>query len=607
MSRLTSRTSPDTTSVGFTYTPTGRRATASDARGVTSYAYGTRDRVVATVYPDGRELDYAYDARGARTKLTAKVGASVLTTTTRYDASGRAIEIADPTGRKTTLAYDAARQRTALIYPNGTTTSYTYDTRGRVARIHAGADATDVTSFAYTMDAAGRRTRIDELAGVTRTYGYDGIDRLTSEAVTGSLAYVKTFAYDPVGNRLTQTTTGAGADIVTYGYDMRDRLLVENTTSYAYDANGNTTSKSGEATYTWDFEDRLVGVSTTESGTVANDYDVDGTRVRTTVTSPTPGADGVKNLLVDTTGGLSHVVAETGAAGTLTALYVRDGDELLAVMRPADTGTWTTRWIHHDVLGSVRALTDEAGVVVDARGYEAFGTKNVEAGSDPLPYAFAGEPFENASKLAYHRARWVDARLGRFFGIDPLVHEGPSRGVAHLFVYSDDDPLGRTDPSGNESMASVTVTVSITGLGATIGEALPSVIASTATAVCTAELLASALGGDDDPAGAASAKDSPCRLNPISVFTAARTTPQRCVRVQASIRHGYRCMLAVTEQPRATQLGIIRFSARLPEVTAASSSLDFLLSSSRYGLRRMSKFTEGKRETSTRPRSSSTR
>ena len=455
MSRLRSRMYPDTTSVGFTYTPTGRRATASDARGVTSYAYDTRDRVVATVYPDGRELDYAYDARGARTKLTAKVGASVLTTTTRYDASGRAIEIVDPTGRKTTLAYDAAGQRTALTYPNGTTTSYTYDMRGRVARIHAGADATDVTSFAYTMDAAGRRTRIDELAGVTRMYGYDGIDRLTSEAVTGSLAYVKTFAYDPVGNRLTQTTTGAGADVVTYGYDTRDRLLTENATSYAYDANGNTTTKSGEATYAWDFDNRLVGVSTTASGKVANDYDVDGTRVRTTVTPPAPGATSVTNLLVDTAGGLSHVVAETDAAGALTALYVRDGGELLAVMRPAGGGTWTTRWVHADALGSVRALTDEDGVVIDARAYEAFGTMNVEAGSDPLPYRFAGEPFEGVSGLANHRARWMDSGLGRFHGMDPADALVRVPSTLHRYAYARAEPIDRIDPSGQFDMVSV--------------------------------------------------------------------------------------------------------------------------------------------------------
>jgi hypothetical protein len=58
----------------------------------------------------------------------------------------------------------------------------------------------------------------------------------------------------------------------------------------------------------------------------------------------------------------SQVVADTDGSGNLTALYVRVGDELLAVMRPGSgAGTWTTRFVHSDGLGSVRVLTDETG------------------------------------------------------------------------------------------------------------------------------------------------------------------------------------------------------------------------------------------------------
>src|SRR5262249_41043400 len=122
----------------------------------------------------------------------------------------------------------------------------------------------------------------------------------------------------------------------------------------------------------------------------------------------TPSAPVTMNYLVDTNGGLSQVVAETDASGSLTAQYGRAGDELLAVMRPAGSGgMWTTRFVHQDGLGSVRAITDESGAVVDTRGYEAFGTKNVEAGSDPLAYGFAGEPVDSTTHFAYHRARWM--------------------------------------------------------------------------------------------------------------------------------------------------------------------------------------------------------
>ena len=629
MGRLLSRTYPDASVVSFTYAPDGRRATATDARGTTTYAYDNRRRIVQATYPDGRVLSYGYDAHGDQTSLSAKIGATVLTTTTAYDANERVSTVTDPLGRVFTMGYDADGNRTSAAYPNGTSTGYTYDALSRLTSMTTVAGSTAVQSFAYLLDPAGRRTRETDGDGTVRAYGYDGIDRLVSETVTGSLAYTKAFAYDRVGNRLTQTTTGAGAGSVTYAYDVRDRLTTENATSYGYDANGNVTSKSGEANYGWDFDDRLTSATMTSGTLVEHQYDADGNRVKTSVTppstgpvacsgnsamllredtsaqgtwkgeygaegqyisgetpappaygsvtvsnaaqltisdgtgdiralqqpspqtsriasmwytatsetfhvattdgnahtvafymldwyrggiaqtvtvksttgdvlvpartfsnfqtgmwlvytvcgnadfvftatggnqaqvagvffAPAPGAATTTNLLVDTSGGLSQVVVETDGSGALSAYYVRAGDELLEVMRPGPTqGTWSTRFVHHDGLGSVRTLTDESGTTVDTRAYEAFGTKNVEAGSDPLAYGFAGEPFEATSQLAYHRARWMDSRVGRFAGMDPIDGIDRQPVTWHRYVSTSDDPVDRIDPSGRMDMASL--------------------------------------------------------------------------------------------------------------------------------------------------------
>ena len=503
-------------------------------------------------------------------------------------------------------------------------------------------------SYAYTLDPAGKRTAVAENGGTTRTYAYDSIDRLTGEAVTGSLTYAKTFAYDPVGNRSTQTTTGTGAASVTYTYDTRDRLTQENATSYAYDPNGDLTHKAGEASYTWDFENRLLGATMNGGATVNHTYDADGNRVQTAVTpiatapiacsgntavyvqqdtmtqgswrgaygadgqyiaqepaaapsygsvtfssasnytwagtttdtralqqpppqtsrtataytsytsetlhvtttdssehtvalymvdfdsqsraqtvaaktttgtvldaarafsnftggvwvvyrvcgsvdfvftntggsgvnavvsgvffGPPPGATAATNFLVDTSGGLSQVVVDTDGAGNLTAYYVRVGDELLEVVRPGSTaGTWSTRFVYSDGLGSVRVLTDESGTTIDSRAYEAFGTKNVEAGSDPLTYGFAGEPFEGTSKLAYHRARWMDARGGRFEGMDPKG-ASPKRPVSlHRYLYAGNEPVDAVDPTGRDfDLGGIGAAVDIVDIGATLADA----------------------------------------------------------------------------------------------------------------------------------------
>jgi YD repeat-containing protein len=100
-----------------------------------------------------------------------------------------------------------------VAYANATSTKYAYDSRNRLvqeATQTTGSSPVTFQSYASTLDLAGRRTEVTEADGTVRSYGYDSIDRLTSEAATGSLTYDKTFGYDGVGDRLTQTTTGAG-------------------------------------------------------------------------------------------------------------------------------------------------------------------------------------------------------------------------------------------------------------------------------------------------------------------------------------------------------------------------------------------------------------
>ena len=179
---------------------------------------------------------------------------------------------------------------------------------------------------------------------------------------------------------MTETSTGSHPGTVNYTYDNRDRLTAEDSTPYSYDNNGNLTQKTGQATYTWDFENRLTRVALNDGSTVDHVYDVDGNRVQTKVTPSGGGTPTVTNYLVDTAGSLSQVVAETDNTGAITSLYVRADNELLAVLRPASPTTWTTRYVHVDGLGSIRVLTDETGVVADTRAYEAFGTSEFARG-----------------------------------------------------------------------------------------------------------------------------------------------------------------------------------------------------------------------------------
>jgi RHS repeat-associated protein len=300
-----------------------------------------------------------------------------------------------------------------------------------------------IQSYAYTLGPAGNRERIVEADGTVRAYQYDDLYRLTRETISNALGpvYEKSFVYDPVGNRLNQTTTGEDAAVADYTYDDRDRLLTENSTAYGWDDDGNLTSKSGDATYSWDFENRLVRVEKTDGTVVTHAYDADGNRVRTEVTPPT-GPPQVTQYLVDTTGSLSHVVAETDGSGTLLALYSR-GDDLLGVVR-----TGEQRFFHADGLSSVRFLTDESGNVADNYEYSAFGEPLTRIGLDQQPYTFAGEPFDSNLGFYYNRARWMDPVLGRFTTPDSFSSNELKPLTAHRYAYALNDPQTLVDPTG---------------------------------------------------------------------------------------------------------------------------------------------------------------
>ena len=228
-------------------------------------------------------------------------------------------------------------------------------------------------------------------------------------------------------------------------------------------------------THLWDSEGRLVQSTHTDGTVVGYLHDVDGNRVRTTVSRP-EGSPMVTNYLVDpryrpdaprsaglaeppnptgeqSSGSLevhqlSHVVAETDESGTLLAHYLRGGDELLAVVRPAGT-----RFYHADGLGSIRQLTNETGEVTDTYRYTAFGEMIEHVGTDPNPYLFAGESADPTGQFGYHRARWYDLATGRFLSKDPFEGFIDQPESLHRYNYASHNPVNVTDPSGEIQLA----------------------------------------------------------------------------------------------------------------------------------------------------------
>ena len=50
--------------------------------------------------------------------------------------------------------------------------------------------------------------------------------------------------------------------------------------------------------------------------------------------------------------------------------------------------------------------------------------------------------------INYHRARWMDPRVGRFLGVDPFEGNEYDPPTLHRYTYGRNDPLNRIDPTG---------------------------------------------------------------------------------------------------------------------------------------------------------------
>ena len=444
--RLTRKTLPGGATVTYAYTADGRRSRVTDARGSTDYTYDALGRLATIAHPGGETLAYAYDANGNLASLTAP-GA---TQSYAYDALNRLVRADAPEGAAT-AAFDLAGNPVRRSAANGVVTDSTFDARNRASLIsHKAPGGSTLASYAITYSPASRRTRITEADGSSDTFTYDAKGRLVSETRTGSAAHAATHVYDAVGNRV-QTVRGGVS--VAYTYDVNDRLLSDGSGTYAWDANGDLASRTqgGVVTrYAFDPEHRLVSVT---GGGVAESYAYDADGHRVLAASPTS----VRRLLVDARNntGLPQVLEERDGNGELAARYTY-GAERLAM----SSGGATSNYLH-DALGSVRGLTDANGLVSDRYAFDAYGLQVAASGASPNPYRYRAERFDGETGLYHLRARYYNPAVARFLSRDPFGGRPQSPLSLHRYLYANGDPIGFVDPTGRESLASLTVAQSI--------------------------------------------------------------------------------------------------------------------------------------------------
>ena len=221
--------------------------------------------------------------------------------------------------------------------------------------------------------------------------------------------------------------------------------------TYTYDDNGNLTdidSSEDSYDYVYDCENRLIEAKKNGQTVGTYTYDFAGRRVTKT-------ADGITTKYYYDG---DHVIAEY-EGGSLARKYVYGPgiDEPIRMITSGDS-----YYYHHNRQGSIVALSDSSGDIVENYQYDAFGKFLVHTvpGPDGLwmtaddvidsvsaqgnPYTFTGRRYDPETGLYYYRARMYDPGDGRFLQTDPIGYIGG----LNLYTYCGNNPLYWVDPYG---------------------------------------------------------------------------------------------------------------------------------------------------------------
>jgi RHS repeat-associated protein len=206
-----------------------------------------------------------------------------------------------------------------------------------------------------------------------------------------------------------------------YQYNELNRLLEDDRYIYSYDADGNLTSKEDKTTdeithYYYDAENKLVQVERYDStstliSTISYAYDGFGRRVKKDVDEV------VTYYIYDE----EDIRFEMDESGNIIAEYTHGPgiDEPLAINKNGQD-----YYYHFDGLGSVTAITDKTGNVVQRYEYDSFGNIIYQQDSNFVqPYTYASREYDSESGLYYYRARYYTSTIGRFISFDPLLRD----------------------------------------------------------------------------------------------------------------------------------------------------------------------------------------
>jgi RHS repeat-associated protein len=389
---------------------------------VVAYSYGVVNnlRNMTMSYPNQRIIEKDFDILDRLSKL--KQGQDKIADYSYIGRSYRVLSQQFGNGDAVSYLYDNARRITtketknknsALInkylYGRNLVHMKTYEQRGH--------DSNKGDIFAY--DGIYRLTGLKFNSPEPTNPASEQFEKhkaVTFDRLSNILSIAET------GNGQTQTiTTGIPADSTYSKLNQYERF---DQWGLSYDLNGNLTQKSTQHNV-YDYMNRIVK-ATDGSSTVKFRYDPLGRRIQKEVTL------GSQSKTTNFYYSGHQVIEERDSSDQVTRQFIYGNgiDEVIRVDIYNGT-TSTPYYFHRNAIGSITAITDANGNIIERVYYDIYGMPTFkDASGNVLPKSsignnilFQGREYDTELNLYYFRARYYDPIMGRFISTDPMGYQ----------------------------------------------------------------------------------------------------------------------------------------------------------------------------------------